>query len=205
MKVKDNKPTHEDFYSGLDPLTQKQVKEAIIKYGRAYKSLITANPRSRVKAVKGTHYTVDEFVLEALNNIKTTCLTGCAHCCHIELAVTDDEALVIYNHCQHHNIPVNLELLKKQRDLSVEKRRSQPKEVTRCVFLTPDSTCAIYAVRPMVCREYYVATDPDLCDTHKQITNVGIINTLDAQLLVKGVLKVCGSDNMATQLLKHYE
>ncbi len=50
-----------------------------------------------------------------------------------------------------------------------------------CAFLGADQLCGTYERRPVVCRSYFVVTDPALCAAGEAAT-VGIIDTLDVQL-----------------------
>lgn len=78
------------------------------------------------------------------------CRSGCAGCCHVELAVSAVEAAAITHHFAQ-LADVDRQSLR----TTLKAHLSRPvvsDEDPRCVMLRDDDTCAIYAARPLVCR-----------------------------------------------------
>lgn len=76
------------------------------------------------------------------NTIKGKC-SGCGNCCSNILLLTNDEIKKIKEHVKIHNIkPINRNTI-----LSTEY-----KDV--CPFLGRDNKCAIYPIRPKICRTF---------------------------------------------------
>jgi len=93
--------------------------------------------------------------------VNLSCRKGCAHCCHIQVMVTTAEAKTITQYCKQHDIPIDYSHLKKQRDF--QEGTHGHSEHSACVFLK-NNECSIYPVRPFNCRNYFVVSDPKLCD-----------------------------------------
>lgn len=75
-----------------------------------------------------------------------SCRAGCAGCCHVELTVSAVEAAAIVEHLAA--LPAT------ERARLRPAGNVDPSSVTppRCAMLRDDDTCAIYPVRPLVCR-----------------------------------------------------
>lgn len=70
---------------------------------------------------------------------------GCGECCSRILPLSPIDILRIKNYVKTHDVPITPEA---------------PNTIDmRCPFLTGDKTCAIYAVRPVICKAYR-------CDKH---------------------------------------
>ncbi len=101
--------------------------------------------------------------LAKAKSIAAACAKGCAHCCKVEVEVTNDEAellaqLVGAGH------PIDRERLARQAAREPKSPAwSAPNADNRCVFLKADETCGIYAQRPNVCRKVLVVTPPEEC------------------------------------------
>ncbi|MCP3942323.1 MAG: YkgJ family cysteine cluster protein [Desulfobacteraceae bacterium] len=97
------------------------------------------------------------------------CKEGCAYCCHLKVAISIPEALVIYNELAAQTTPEGFEALK-DRVLGVAAGGDSLDEAfwlktqTPCPFLDIDHNrlCLIYNLRPFSCRAYH-STDIDSC------------------------------------------
>lgn len=99
---------------------------------------------------------VDEF--NAFLAPFMSCKKGCSHCCRIDVQITTLEAELIQ---VRQGIPAHPapQFTFGHRD--------------PCPFLVPDGSCGIYESRPLICRMYQVAGDPEHCqDGHEQLTYV---------------------------------
>jgi len=99
------------------------------------------------------------------NAKRVACRKGCAHCCHVNVDITEPEARLLVAAADDAGWPIDRERLRVQRDaldftkLSLAERR--------CVFLRDDNTCAVYEHRPSGCRKYFAVDTAELCDTVK--------------------------------------
>ena len=84
------------------------------------------------------------------------CKKGCAHCCHIPVLITNDEAELIGRRIGVK--PANAPVRYKGDPLPASGYD------TPCVFLDAHGACSIYENRPLACRAYLVVDrDPLLC------------------------------------------
>jgi Fe-S-cluster containining protein len=99
----------------------------------------------------------------------TTCLKGCAHCCHWPISISSLEGLLIYDW-----------LVERLKWRSFKNKATEAADLVTglthevwlysqrpCVFLAPDKTCYVYPVRPLACRTSYSIGDPDECQPHE--------------------------------------
>lgn len=124
--------------------------------------------------------TLFEFLDDMLKPIQkvSSCTKGCGHCCKIAVSVTAIEAEMIRNFVIN-NLDKN-EV--KNIYFAIKNNKSKyPRELTfgqgysdnvlkkfendniSCPFLTKESTCSIYPVRPYACRQYLVFSDSKKC------------------------------------------
>ena len=87
------------------------------------------------------------------------CGRGCAACCYgpVSLIATEAERIAAFSGRKMTRLPV--------RPLDVVEKSEKRFSMMACPFLGPDNLCAIYDVRPMMCRNNHsLASDPALCD-----------------------------------------
>lgn len=77
------------------------------------------------------------------------CQKGCAHCCHIDVAMTPAEAALIEQETGQ----------KKQ----TPRGAKSSGHTTACPFLSENMECTIYHVRPFHCRTFHTLDDPKYC------------------------------------------
>lgn len=193
-----------NYLSTLPPQVQMRIAKVVETYSKQYKALITPNKRSQVKAAKACYRAVDDLVKEHFKQPNNThnCKEGCSHCCHLFIFTTCDEALTIFNYCNANNIDIDKTRLEKQQGIETEEWTRTLGQHSKCVFLGDNDRCRIYPVRPIVCRKYYVASPPHLCDVTKGVNQIATCNIFDAELLSAGILEAREHGNLADQLLK---
>lgn len=76
------------------------------------------------------------------------CRSSCAACCHVELSISNVEAAAIRAHVN----ALSKEERAALKAALAQERLEDPTSGPRCAMLRSDDTCAIYAVRPLVCR-----------------------------------------------------
>lgn len=117
-----------------------------------------------------------------------TCKKGCTHCCHNLVAVSVVEMVPIAEQLlTSKDWRPKLPELKKKLEAQakmIEDMGGMSKaphayldRKTACVFLTPKNECAVYRLRPMSCRLYYVKSDPADCSPEKNGQKVLQYNT----------------------------
>lgn len=80
----------------------------------------------------------------------SVCQKGCAHCCHINVAIT----------------PVEAALIEQETGRTKKTPRGQKTtgHRTACPFLSDKKECTIYNVRPFHCRTFHTLDDPKYCE-----------------------------------------
>lgn len=95
------------------------------------------------------------------------CREGCSICCRVHVPVLKPEAVAIVTYLKEHNSPSELMQLKeKMKKLCLEIRCFDEIERIfankKCAFITDDGACAIYPVRPLMCRAV-TSADREAC------------------------------------------
>lgn len=137
--------------------------------------LKTLDPVRRAEIV---HELVDHFNKPIFENETvqkmSPCRQGCAHCCHNEVSVTEDEIDLIITHTE---LKIDLTMLEKQK----EKFSELSYEDRGCIFLDEDESCTIYPLRPSVCRTNAVIGNPEQCIDG---TNLRLVNTYQSDMVI---------------------
>lgn len=191
-----------DYLQSLPEELVKELSDQCVKYGKDYLNA-RGDKKKLTKLVKKIYKVLDENIAESIIDISVSCKSKCSYCCHTYVKITEDEAQVIKNHCKHYNIPINLDVIKKQSNYCFENWPID-KDLSKCVFLNDIGECSIYSMRPMSCRKYYVKSKPELCDTSTGKHKVQILFNIEAELFVAGIFNVCNIDSIPRQLLKYF-
>lgn len=98
-------------------------------------------------------------------HIKTSCQKGCGACCHLEVEITRDDAVILADSIAQ-GMVVDYSRL---RELSSRVRLDKAWEQgyvssNRCVFLGADNACRNYENRPAVCRKHSVVSPLMECE-----------------------------------------
>lgn len=114
---------------------------------------------------------IGRFEREQGVDTAVACRPGCAYCCHYQVVMTPPEVFLIGGYVTDHYSSEKTRQLLDRIDRYLELREgkdiSQTARVfhhTACVFLD-DHRCAVYPVRPLVCRAWH-ATDDAACRSH---------------------------------------
>jgi hypothetical protein len=118
-------------------------------------------------AARGTalHAMMDREVRVA-DLIPISCRRGCGGCCHYEVEITQDEAVILRNLVLG-GVAIDHDRL----TLQAARERQSPAwrrlghADNRCVFLGSEGACRIYEDRPSICRKHLVTTPAAACTT----------------------------------------
>jgi Fe-S-cluster containining protein len=139
-----------------------------------YTQQLDANNDPIKEKVGAMYNVIDEINQETLykeGEQHPSCFKGCAHCCHIMVACTEWEAITALEYMNHIGLKFEKEDIQKLESQASVKLDSDymVHPDRRCVFLGKDNLCQIYEARPSACRNYFVFSPPDECDTFKQV------------------------------------
>lgn len=94
---------------------------------------------------------------------RIACQKGCGFCCYVNVDINEDEAELIIQYCKEENIPIDIDLLKKQQDKNDKTYMSLTTAERKCNFLADDMTCKIYKHRPGACRKFNALDTNKIC------------------------------------------
>jgi uncharacterized protein len=144
---------------------------------KKYKKLLLQldNDKSeRFSKVKKIYKFIDKHNDEIFKK-DTVCAKGCAHCCYINIDVTEVEASYIAEYTKRElNGNINNSVY-----ADISKHGHAP-----CPFLDINNgECTIYDVRPSVCRMYHVFESSEKCKTEEGQKEVNITSSTLVQPL----------------------
>lgn len=133
-----------------------------------------------------------------------SCKRGCAHCCHMFVAATRSEAKHLTMVAATHDIPIDIERLRKQSTMTDDTWTKMPIKDQACVFLdTQTKECRVYNDRPLSCRKYFVTSNPEICNINLNPGGIAaIFCNIEAEIVSTAWMTVDGCGNLAELLLK---
>lgn len=150
----------------------------------ALQKLSTTDQRTEL-----VHSMIDEFNSEVFNHPLvqkfSPCKKGCDGCCHTQVSVTEDEAIILARHIMD-GLPIDLDRLNKQmmtKNDSAEFFKLNYAD-RKCIFLDQDGACRVYEDRPSVCRTNAVLGSADQCDTSKELKPVRLVKTPHSDMII---------------------
>ena len=144
---------------------------------------------SAIKRARFVHKLIDDYNIEVFAHplVKeySPCQMGCSACCHTQVSVTSDEAILLAQRISD-DTSIDHLLLKKQAtagndvaafyDLSYQERR--------CIFLDDKGTCKVYSDRPSVCRTNAVLGEKEQCLTNDGKQQLRLIKTSKSDMAI---------------------
>ncbi len=142
-----------------------------------------------IQRAKFIHEAVDEFNTDIfahpLIQQYSPCKMGCSACCHTQVSVTDDEAILLVEKIKD-GVKIDYDRLKKQMSakdddsayykLSFEERK--------CIFLNEEGGCRVYEDRPSVCRTNSVIGESSQCDTSNGVQKTHLVKTPQSDMII---------------------
>lgn len=135
------------------------------------------------------HSMINEFNAEVFSHPLvqkfSPCKKGCDGCCHTQVSVTEDEAIILARHIEN-GLPIDLDRLNKQmatKNNSEEFFKLKYAD-RRCIFLDQDGSCRVYADRPSVCRTNAVLGSADQCDTSLKLQPLRLVKTPHSDMII---------------------
>lgn len=136
------------------------------------------------------------------------CKTGCSGCCHQQIEINGDEAKLLASLVDN-GLKVDMEKLERQAKTAYGHLEwwRQPQADKACIFLDQGTgQCRVYANRPLVCRKYYVFTEPARCSdvSEEGSIEVGVYAIPEVEIAATAVMDyVRGESNMAKGIWKN--
>lgn len=178
------------------------ISNGIVHYWKEFQTV--QQEMGDINLVREAHQAMDDMIAEIPEKTSSQfrCTAGCSHCCHQRVTTSEVEAKLIAMYCVNNNIPIDRKTLEAHADKDVPTRMAMPDSA--CVFLGDDHKCKIYKVRPMACRQYFVFTEPDLCDVKKNGDGkVGVYFGIDLELIASGFMNIDDGGELESLILKH--
>lgn len=151
---------YKDILSSDELLSFKNEVDRLLNH---YLVILSEFPAG-VERGKKVHALIEEQE-QLSSHIKTSCQRGCGACCHLEVEITLDDAMVLAKSLED-GVDIDRAQL---RSLSVRERLDSAWTrgvviSNRCVFLGADSACRNYENRPTVCRKHSVISPAIECE-----------------------------------------
>lgn len=145
-----------------------------------------SSPDQRIELI---HSLIDELNTDVFNHPLvqkfSPCKKGCDGCCHTQVSVTEDEAVILARHILN-GLPIDTVRLAAQMAT-----KNNPDEFfklnyadRRCIFLDQDGACRVYTDRPSVCRTNAVLGSANQCDTSVKLQPVRLVKTPRADMII---------------------
>jgi Fe-S-cluster containining protein len=201
--VSDRMKQHFDKLATLPEITDERLEEYIqdvLLRIKKLTKLIDSQPESEWMATLENVYAGIDKSIESLPDVykqSISCKKGCSACCHINVDIRETEAKLLVKYAHKNRIPIDKEYLQKQ--AVVEKQPGS--DVSACVFLK-DGLCSVYPVRPIMCRKYYVVSDPALCADFTFKPDILQLFDMNSEIFYIAYSASHKGDRMARQLLK---
>lgn len=142
--------------------------------------------RDPIKRARFVHQKINTEIDAQMKNPDiakfVSCKKGCSACCHTQVAITEDESILLANLIKN-GTPIDWTKLFIQAEAgnSTEKYFKLSYDQRGCIFLDENKECRIYEDRPSVCRTNYVVSDPVNCEVRAGTSpSVQLLNTFSA-------------------------
>ena len=186
-----------------DPSQYQHVMDGVAHYLREHKRAVSECP-DPASVAHGFHRAMDQLIADATKQATISCAKGCAHCCYIEVHITDEEATLLNRMAEP--LGVEIDWARVQHQARADRWRQLSYKDRRCVFLGKDNTCQVYEYRPMNCRKYMVASPAERCNSLKYPAGeIQLLTANRAEIMASALFSACGADTMSRQLLKTKE
>lgn len=147
---------------------------------------------------------IDKLFQDPLISKHVSCKKGCAACCTSEVAVTEDEAMLLAKKVLNgHEINFNYLEIQAIAKNDSSKWLNISNETRRCVFLNRNNECSVYENRPAVCRTNHVVSDPEFCSTSDGNTrSIHLLKTHEADMIIVGAFLSSSENGILPYMLK---
>lgn len=146
---------------------------------------------NRIERTRFAHREVERHLNKLFENPiishLVVCKQGCSFCCHTQVSITQDEALLYAKKIIDNEVEVDLKKLFQQARAGNDagKWYKIPYEERRCVFLGDENQCVIYNDRPLVCRSNNVLSNPENCKTEDgKEKPIRLLKTIKADMAI---------------------
>ena len=154
-----------NYLDQVDEGSRKKIMMTLCLAYKDYQMLLKEyEPQEVAKNLfENVDHKIKEFIGDYQKDNLISCKSGCFHCCHYQVEITFEEALVLANYLFESNMVIDRELLETQSKISDSEWYDYPEEIRRCVFIGEKGECRAYQVRPMACRKHNVISSSDFC------------------------------------------
>ena len=190
-------------YLQQHPELFEQVKSAIEHYVREYRRAAQLAGDDKKSLAHSFHIAMDKLIKESVDAVgsELSCKKGCAHCCYVNVDISEDEAALILYAIKEKGIQLDIQKLEHQ--ARAERWNQIAYKDRRCPLLGADNQCMIYEHRPMSCRKYYVRTPPEMCNSQKYPAgDVGVLSINLAEAMASAIFSLIDSDRLSRMILK---
>lgn len=190
-------------YLQLHPGQFEMIKSVIEHYVAEYRRAAADLGADKKSLAHSFHTAIDKLIDESVSAVASelSCRRGCAHCCYVNVDISEDEADLILYAMREKGIQLDEQKLKHQ--AKVERWNQLSYKDRRCPLLGTNNECMIYEHRPMSCRKYHVRSPAEQCNSQKyQSGDVAVLSINYAEAMASAIFSLIDSDRLSRMLLK---
>jgi Fe-S-cluster containining protein len=199
-----------NVYNSIEEMEFSELEIAFVNSAiRSYVKQLKDSQEPIKEKVGAMYRAIDEMNQDSFNKPgvqQPSCKKGCSHCCHIMVNATEWETQTLIEYMKHKAIEFDeydIATLEAQAKIAdTDEYLLSPHR--RCVFLGSDNLCQVYEARPSACRNYFVFSDPEDCNTFGTNADGRVLSNfnLETVLPILALMKMSETDSLPRQLLK---
>lgn len=175
------------------------------RYRQLYNFINKSSPNKLALAVT-IHEQIDDFSKDFFENPlqdKPSCNKGCSFCCYNFISVSKSEAKLLAHSIKDKNLSIDkTQLLIQSRHTDEHRWSKLEYKDRRCVFLK-NNECSVYENRPASCRNYFVTSNPESCNTGANRTHeIKLVWDMEGEALAEALREKEGSGALPIMLLE---
>ena len=179
-----------------------EVKACIQHYVDEYRR-VGAITKDRKSLAHSFHNAMNKLIEEGTRGVESqlSCKAGCAHCCYVNVDITEDEAELLLYAIAEKGIVLDEQKLIHQ--AKAERWNQIAYKDRRCPLLGQNNECMVYEHRPMSCRKYFVRSPPEKCNSQKYPAgDVEVLSMNFAECMASALFSTVPTDRLSRMLLK---
>ncbi len=191
----------------LNKDTLEKSYDIFVDYIEAYKKMLVELKPEQV--AHSFHCEIDKAIKKDMkkdkNYKKISCTKGCSYCCKIDLAINEEEAIILLMYIKDLKLKLDWDKVTRQAKVEGDNWQDLALKDRSCIFLNKKGECKVYKFRPGACRKYFVVSDPEQCNMEGKYTEVKRFGPVMSEIIFSAMLNGSPTETLPRQLLKMKE